>query len=61
MPAPIVLVSDDIEFADALVDRFSPGIKWFTDPVLALTALEMARAVTFLVTRVQFGVASQLG
>ena len=51
MPAPIVLVHDDTEFADALIDRFSPGIRWFTDPVQALTALEIARSITFLITR----------
>jgi len=55
VPASIVLVHDDTDFADALIDRFSPGIRWFTDPVQALTALEMARTVTFLITRVQFG------
>jgi hypothetical protein len=54
MPAPIVLVHDDSEFADALIDRFSPGIRWFTDPVQALTALEIARNITFLITRLQF-------
>jgi hypothetical protein len=54
MPAPIVLVHDDTEFADALRDRFSSGIRWFTDPVQALAALEVARTVTFLITRVQF-------
>jgi hypothetical protein len=54
VPAPIVLVHNDTGFADALVARFSPDIRWYQDPVQALTALEKARSITFLITRVQF-------
>jgi hypothetical protein len=54
MPAPIVLVHDDVEFANTLTKRFAPGTRWYQDPVQALAALEKARTLTFLITRVQF-------
>jgi hypothetical protein len=61
MPAPIVLVHDDTAFADALIERFKRRIRWFTDPVEALTALEIARTITFLITRLQFGDRQPIG
>ena len=61
MPAPIVLVHDDIDFAGRLIERFTPGMRWYQDPVQALAELEKARTVTFLITRVQFGDGQPVG
>jgi CheY-like chemotaxis protein len=54
MPARIVVVHDDPEFTDALVEKLGKDVVWFTDPVKALMALESARTVAFLITRLQF-------
>jgi CheY-like chemotaxis protein len=54
MPARIVVVHDDPEFTDGLVEILGPDVVWFTDPVRALIALESARTVAFLITRLQF-------
>jgi hypothetical protein len=54
MPARIVVVHDDPEFNAALVEKLGKDVAWFTDPVKALTALESARTVAFLITRLQF-------
>ena len=61
MPAPIVLVHDDTDFVDDLTERFGSGIRWFKDPVEALTALEVARRITILITRVQFDDGQPIG
>jgi hypothetical protein len=54
VPARIVVIHDDPEFLDALAEKLGPGVAWFTDPIRALTALESAKTVAFLVTRLQF-------
>ncbi len=54
MPARFVLVHDDPEFAAALVLRLGKDVAFFPDPVKALAALESARTVAFLITRLQF-------
>lgn len=54
MPAKIVVVHDDVEFTEALGQKLGKDVAWFTDPVAALTALEAARTVRFLITRLQF-------
>jgi hypothetical protein len=54
MPARYVVVHDDPEFTDAVVEKLGKDVAWFTDPVRALTALEGARTVAFLITRMQF-------
>ena len=54
MPARIFVVHDDPEFTDALVEGLGPDVIWFTDPIKALAALETAKTVSFLVTRLQF-------
>jgi DNA-binding NtrC family response regulator len=54
MPARVVVVHDDPEFIDSLAEKLGPGVAWFTDPVRALTALESARTVEFLVTCLAF-------
>jgi hypothetical protein len=54
MPARIVVMHDDLEFAAALAESFGPAVVWFGDPVRALEALEAARSIAFLITRLQF-------
>jgi hypothetical protein len=53
MPARVVVVHDDPEFADALAEKLAPDV--------ALAALRAAKAVRFLVTRVQFADRQPLG
>ena len=54
MPARIVVVHDDPVFTDALAEKLGPDVAWFTDPIKALIALETAKSIAFLVTRLQF-------
>ena len=54
MPARIVVVHDDPGFIRALASKPGPGVAWFADPVRALSALEIAESMAFLVTRLQF-------
>jgi DNA-binding response OmpR family regulator len=61
MPARIVLVHDDLAFSNALRERLSPNVDWYADPTIALTALEAAKTLTFLVTRLQFGDRQPIG
>ena len=53
MPAHIVLVHDDREFARTLVEHL-PGVAWFRDPLQALSLMKAARTVEFLITRLAF-------
>lgn len=55
MPARIVVVHDDQQFTDALMKALGTDVAWFTDPIRALAAMESARSIAFLVTRLQFG------
>lgn len=61
MPARIVVVHDDPEFKAALVGKLGKDVAWFTDPVKALTAMELARTVAFLITCLQFTDAQPVG
>jgi hypothetical protein len=61
MPARVVVVHDDPEFADALAEKLAPDVACFADPIKALAALRAAKAVRFLVTRVQFADRQPLG
>jgi hypothetical protein len=61
MPARYVVVHDDPEFTAALADKLGRNVAWFSDPVKALTALESARTVAFLITRLQFADAQPVG
>jgi ActR/RegA family two-component response regulator len=61
MPARFVVVHDDAEFTHTLVTRLGPETARYTDPVKALKALETAKTVAFLVTRLQFGDRQPLG
>ena len=61
MPARFVVVHDDPVFTDALVEKLGKDVAWFTDPVRALSALESARTVEFLITRLQFTDAQPVG
>lgn len=57
MPARIVLVHDSPEFMNRAADAFrGTGLEvtTFSDPMIALDALEAAQAVDLLVTRIQF-------
>jgi hypothetical protein len=54
MPARIVVVHDDPVFTDSLAEKLGPDVAWFTDPIKALTALESAKSIAFLITRLQF-------
>jgi hypothetical protein len=54
MPARIVVVHDDVEFAGDLLIKLAPDIAWFTDPVEALAALRSAKSIAFLITRLEF-------
>jgi ActR/RegA family two-component response regulator len=54
MPARFVVVHDDPTFTDALVEKLGRDVVWFSDPMRALAALESARTVEFLITRMQF-------
>jgi ActR/RegA family two-component response regulator len=61
MPAKIVVVHDDAEFADALGEKLGKDVRWFTDPVEALTAMETAKTIAFLITRLQFDDSQPVG
>jgi len=61
MPARFVVVHDNPEFTDALAEKLGKDVAWFADPVRALTALESARTVAFLVTRFQFADSQPVG
>jgi ActR/RegA family two-component response regulator len=61
MPARVVVVHDDPVFTDALAQKLKPDVAWFADPMKALAALEAAKNVMFLVTRVQFANQQPLG
>jgi hypothetical protein len=54
MPARFVLVHDDPRFTNSLMTKLGSDLAWFNDPVRALKALESAKSVEFLVTRLQF-------
>jgi len=54
MPARIVVVHDDPAFIESMKAKFGGDLAAFNDPTEALRALEKARDITFLVTRVQF-------
>jgi CheY-like chemotaxis protein len=56
MPARVVVVHDDPTFADPLAALLGAGqdVALFTDPMAALDALDTARTIEVLVTRVQF-------
>jgi DNA-binding NtrC family response regulator len=57
MPARVVLVHDDPNFArdaGAAIQTVGVEVATFTDPMAALTALENAQSVDLLVTRVRF-------
>jgi len=54
MPARYVLVHDDQEFASALMRKLGSDLAWFDDPAKALRALETARTIKFLITRLIF-------
>ena len=61
MPARIVLVHDDTEFAGALSERLGSDLAWFDDPVRGLALLESARTIEFLITRLVFASRQPLG
>jgi hypothetical protein len=61
MPARIVVVHDDASFTAAVLEKLGPNVAWFTDPTVALTALETARKITFLITRLQFADGQPIG
>ena len=61
MPSRIVVVHDDLVFADALAERLAPDVARFADPVAALTALKSAKNIMFLITRLQFNDRQPLG
>jgi hypothetical protein len=61
MPARYVIVHDDPEFTNALSQRLGPNVASFSDPTIALMALEAAKNVTFLITRLQFGDRQPIG
>jgi ActR/RegA family two-component response regulator len=54
MPARIVIVHDDTAFTQGLMERFGRDAALFTDPIKALAVLEQARAIEFLICRIQF-------
>jgi DNA-binding NtrC family response regulator len=56
MPARVAVVHDDPTFADPLAALLGAGqdVALFTDPMAALDALDTARTIEVLVTRVQF-------
>ena len=56
MPARVVVVHDDPMFADPLAALLGAGqdVALFTDPMAALDALDTARTIEVLVTRVRF-------
>jgi DNA-binding NtrC family response regulator len=56
MPARVVVVHDDPTFADPLAALLGAGqdVALFTDPMAALDALDTARTIEVLVTRVLF-------
>ena len=56
MPARVVVVHDDPTFADPLAALLRAGqdVALFTDPMAALNALDTARTIEVLVTRVRF-------
>jgi hypothetical protein len=61
MPARVVVVHDDPEFTEALKGKLGPNVAWFADPTIALRALQAARKVTFLITRLQFADRQPIG
>jgi hypothetical protein len=61
MPARIVLVHDDAEFANALAASLGPDLEWFKDPIRGLALLESARTIEFLITRLVFANRQPLG
>jgi hypothetical protein len=54
MPARYVVVHDEHEFTSALMRKLGSDLAWFDDPAKALAALEAARTVQFLITRLAF-------
>jgi DNA-binding NtrC family response regulator len=56
VPARVVVVHDNPTFADPLAALLGAGqdVALFTDPMAALDALDTARTIEVLVTRVQF-------
>jgi DNA-binding NtrC family response regulator len=57
MPARIVIVHDEQQFADSLTAALTSAgydVAPFMDPVAALNALDEARRVEVLVTRIEF-------
>jgi hypothetical protein len=61
MPARFVLVHDDPWFTNSLMKQLGSDLAWFEDPILALKALESAKTVEFLLTRLQFADRQPLG
>jgi ActR/RegA family two-component response regulator len=61
MPARFVLVHDDPVFTNALMKKLGSDLAWFDDPMQALKALESAKSIQFLVTRLQFTDRQPLG
>lgn len=61
MPARFVAVHDDHEFTSVLMRRLGSDLAWFDDPIKALNALESARSIEFLITRLQFADRQPLG
>ena len=54
MPARIVVVHDDQEFAAILSIALGADVAWFADPMKGHAALEAAEKIGFLVTLLQF-------
>jgi|HubBroStandDraft_1064217.scaffolds.fasta_scaffold107735_2 hypothetical protein len=61
MPARFVLVHDDLPFTSAMMKKLGSDLAWFEDPMRALRALESAKSIEFLVTRLQFTNGQPLG
>jgi hypothetical protein len=61
MPARFVVVHDDTGFTNALIKRLGADLVWFDYSSRALEALESARSIRFLITRVLFDDRRPLG
>jgi hypothetical protein len=61
MPARFVVVHDDPEFTSVMMRRLGSDLAWFNDPAKALIALESAKAIRFLITRVLFANGQPVG
>ena len=59
MPARVAVVHDEIDFLATAVSALQLAgyeVADFTDPLAALAALEQARQIDLLITRIDFGV-----